>query len=59
MEDKWVMYAEGPDVNGRTVVYMCHSWTGHMMVELRLQMPSDENGYDALIVEIVWESNQE
>lgn len=59
MEDKWIVYAEGPDTNGRAVVYMCRSWTRHMMIELKLQMPSDGGDGDAHFVEIVWESSQE
>lgn len=59
MEDKWIVYSEGPDTNGRAVVYMCRSWTGHTMIELELQIPSDGEVGDARFVEIVWESSQE
>ena len=59
MEDKWIVYAEGPDTNGRATVYMCRSWTGHTIVELKLQMPSEGEDGDARFVEIVWESSEE
>lgn len=57
MEDKWIVYADGPDEQGRATVHMLRSWTGHKMAELKLQVPDDEG--DAHFVEIVWESSQE
>ena len=57
MEDKWIVFADGPDKQGRATVHMLRSWTRHKMVELKLQVPDDEG--DAHIVEIVWESSQE
>lgn len=28
MEDKWIVFADGPDDVGRATVHMCRSWTG-------------------------------
>ena len=57
MEDKWIVYADGPDEQGQATVHMLRSWTGFKMMELKLQVPEDEG--DAHIVEIIWESSQE
>ena len=63
MEDKWVVYADGPDAQGRAVVHMCRSWTGHKILELKFQLPTEDDGPfvdgDAWITEIIWESSQE
>ena len=63
MEDKWVVYADGPDAQGRAVIHMCRSWTGHKMLELKLQLPTEDDGPfvdgDAWFTEIIWESSQE
>lgn len=61
MEDKWVVYADGPDAQGNAVVHMFRSWTRHKMAELKIKVPLDEDGEfmeeDLEITEIMWESN--
>jgi hypothetical protein len=63
MEDKWFIYADGPDTQGIAVVHMFRSWTGYKMAELKIKAPLDEDGEfveeDSKITEITWESNQE
>lgn len=63
MDDKWFVYADGPDAGGNAVVYMVRSWTGYKLVELKVKVPVDKNGKlteeDSKITEITWESNQE
>jgi len=63
MEDKWLVYADGPDAQGNAFVYMARSWTGHKMAELKIKVPVDEDGEfaeeDSKITEITWESNPE
>lgn len=67
MEDKWFVYADGPDVHGDAVVHMCRSWTGYRMVEVKIKVPcrdGDGEGegadeVDARIVEITYESSPE
>lgn len=34
MEDKWFIYAEGPDVSGKLKVHFHRSWTGMKIAEL-------------------------
>jgi hypothetical protein len=63
MEDKWFVYADGPDIRGNAVVHMFRSWTGHKMAELKIHVPLDENGKvteeNSKITEITWESDPE
>jgi hypothetical protein len=63
MEDKWFVYADGPDAQGNAVVHMFRSWTRHKMAELKIKVPLDEDGEfmeeDSKITGIMWESNQE
>jgi hypothetical protein len=63
MEDKWFLYADGPDAQGNVVLHMFRSWTGHKMAELKIKMPVGEDGEceeeDAKVTEITWESNPE
>lgn len=60
MDDKWFVWADGPDAQGRAVVHMFRSWTGHKMAEVRLQIPVDGEGRlteaDSHFTEIIWES---
>lgn len=45
MEDKWFVYADGPDEQrGDVVVHMHRSWTGYKMVELRLEVEKELDG---------------
>lgn len=34
MDDKWALYADAPDAEGRFVLHMCRSWTGDEQVAL-------------------------
>lgn len=38
MEDKWDIYASGPDMSGAAKVYFYRSWTGQKVAELDLQV---------------------
>ncbi len=63
MEDKWFIYADGPDAQGNASLHMFRSWTGHKMLELKLIIGTDESGEigkgDAHFTEIVWESDED
>jgi hypothetical protein len=67
MEDKWFVYAEGPDEleekDGIARVHMYRSWTGFKLVELKMTLPVDlvEKGESAgaRITEIIWESDDD
>lgn len=62
MEDKWFVYADGPDAQGNAVLHMHRSWTGHKNIELKISVPLDEEGEfkeeDARITEITWETDE-
>jgi hypothetical protein len=60
MEDKWFMYADGPDAEGCAMLHMFRSWTGAKMVELEIRLAVEEDGdvIDATITRMVWESAQ-
>jgi hypothetical protein len=63
MEDKWFVYADGPDEHGNVVLHMVRSWTEHKMVEAKLVVDLNEDGEitgkDAEFVQIIWESDEE
>ncbi|OCL08812.1 hypothetical protein AOQ84DRAFT_33569 [Glonium stellatum] len=63
MEDKWFVYAGGPDAQGDAAVHMFRSWTGYKMIELKIKVSLDENGKltgaDSRITAITWESSEE
>jgi hypothetical protein len=63
MEDKWLVYADGPDARGNAVVHMHRSWTSLKIAELKIQVPLDDDGKfkeeDSKITEITWESDHE
>ena len=63
MEDKWLIYADGPDAEGNAAVHMLRSWTGYKVLELKIKVPLDEDGEfreeDSTITEIVWETDRE
>ncbi|KAK4207693.1 hypothetical protein QBC37DRAFT_433078 [Rhypophila decipiens] len=62
MEDKWFIYADGPDTEGNATVHMHRSWTGHKIVELKIKIPLTDAGEvkeeDAKITELIWESDK-
>ena len=61
MEDKWFVYADGPDANGDAVVHFHRSWTGLKVVALKIKIPLDEDGEveetDSLVTDVIWESD--
>jgi hypothetical protein len=63
MEDKWFVYADGPDAQGNAILHMYRSWTGFKMAELKLVIELDEAGEfaekDSYFTEITWESDTE
>ncbi|QIW95934.1 hypothetical protein AMS68_001452 [Peltaster fructicola] len=44
MEDKWMIYADGPDAEGRCDIHMLRSWTGHKMVTAQFVVKVDQEG---------------
>ncbi|KAL1604749.1 hypothetical protein SLS60_004289 [Paraconiothyrium brasiliense] len=63
MEDKWFVYAEGPDGQGNATLHFHRSWTGSKMVEAKLVIELNENGEvlekDARFTEVTWETDKE
>jgi hypothetical protein len=63
MEDKWFVYADGPDAQGNAILHMYRSWTGFKMAEVKLVIELDEDGEfaekDPYFTEITWESDAE
>ena len=65
MEDKWFVYADGPDAQGNATIYMHRSWTGYKVVEAKFVVDLDEQGnvkendVGARITEITWETDEE
>ncbi|KAH8884190.1 hypothetical protein GQ53DRAFT_880660 [Thozetella sp. PMI_491] len=58
-EDKWFIYADGPDGAGEMHLHMYHSWSGHKLVELCIDAGPEGYGYagtGASITAITWES---
>jgi hypothetical protein len=60
MEDKWFVYADGPDAQGNAILHMYRSWTGFKVVELKLVVELNKDGEigenDPYFTEITWES---
>ncbi|KAK4496154.1 hypothetical protein PRZ48_012133 [Zasmidium cellare] len=50
-EDKWFVYADGPDARGAAKLHLHRSWTGVKVIELDLQVECGE----ACITHISWE----
>ena len=70
MEDKWFVYATGPDARGNVAVHMHRSWTGFKILELKIKIPLAPEGGGggvgsegtlaedgARVTELVWESD--
>ena len=60
-EDKWFIYADGPDHAQQARIHMCRSWTGFEMMELLVDAGYDGYGSDgggARIVSISWENDE-
>lgn len=62
MDDKWFIYADGPDADGSVVVHMHRSWTSYEVYRLMLNVPLDAEGNvkeeDSNILELMWETDE-
>lgn len=59
-EDKWFVFAEGPDCKGEVRIHMHRSWTGYKHIELVIDAGYEGYGMDgtgAKIKSIIWESD--
>lgn len=57
MEDKWFIYADGPDDKGHVVVHMIRSWTGYRSYEAHISTVSgDGTSGDPCITKLIWET---
>lgn len=54
-EDRWFVYADGPDATGRASVHMHQSWTGEKAIELRLHIQRSGSSAASSITYILWE----
>jgi hypothetical protein len=63
MEDKWFIYADGPDAEGRITLHLHRSWTGVKVAEIVVEAGPTEGkgGSDEplQITKIIWESDQD
>ena len=61
MDDRWFIYADGPDAHGNGVIHMYRSWTGFKNFEAKFLVTVDENGKvkeeGGRFTEITWESD--
>lgn len=60
MEDRWFIYADGPDAQGNGAIHMYRSWTGYKNFEAKVLMKMDDDGEvkeDIHFTEITWESD--
>jgi len=61
-EDKWFIYADGPDGEGEVRAHFHRSWTGIKQIELVIDAGFDGYGMDgkgAMIKSIIWEADPE
>jgi hypothetical protein len=62
MEDKWCVYAEGPDSEGRILVKFYRSWTGFEIAEIEVRVGKGGKGKskqdDARVTGITWEETE-
>jgi hypothetical protein len=62
-EDKWFVYALGPDRSGSASLHMHRSWTGHKVISLQIQASNFDAGslhaQPASITSITWETSSE
>ena len=58
MEDKWFVYAEGPDYSGKCKVHFHRSWTGFKMAELFILIDLKGEGAGK-IVGIKWNGSEQ
>jgi len=63
MEDKWIIYTEGPDGEGRAVMHFHRSWTGYKVAEVEIEIDGggDGGGGEGVgrIVRIVFEPHED
>ncbi|KAE8442094.1 hypothetical protein EG329_003852 [Mollisiaceae sp. DMI_Dod_QoI] len=64
MEDKWFVFADGPDEGGGVRVNFFRSWTGNKIFEVRVELEGlvvqgKKDGREGRIKELVYESNEE
>lgn len=60
-EDKWFIFAEGPDAQGEVRLHVFRSWTGFKQIELVIDAGVDgygSKGDGAMIREIIWETEE-
>jgi len=54
MEDKWVVWSDDPDADGRFAVHLNRSWTGFEIVGAELQLDPDGS---SRLTRLVWETD--
>jgi hypothetical protein len=61
MDDKWFVYADGPDAQGNGTLHMHRSWTGDKIIQANFAITLDGDGKfaerDAHFTSITWESS--
>jgi hypothetical protein len=55
MEDKWVVYSDGPSADGVATVHLHRSWTGFEIVRVELRVTAD----GSRITRATWETSAE
>ncbi|MCJ1434120.1 hypothetical protein MMC27_003486 [Xylographa pallens] len=63
MEDKWFVFADGPDPEGHVYMHFYRSWTGIKVAEVDIEI-GDSSGGDGLhcaahMTSVTWEASQE
>ncbi len=62
-EDKWFIYADGPDVDGHAMLHFHRSWTGYKNTEIEIKTTGDDEdetkAWNAEITAITWETDEE
>lgn len=62
MEDKWFVYADGPNDEGEVRIHFHRSWTGFKVAEVKIVIDQKQKGKDGkndvFFEEIVWESEK-
>jgi hypothetical protein len=54
MENKWVVWSDDPDADGRLDIHLNRSWTGNEIVRARLQLAADGSSQ---LLRLTWESD--
>ncbi|KAF2969759.1 hypothetical protein GQX73_g3863 [Xylaria multiplex] len=62
MEDKWFIYADAADAQGKVAIHFCRSWTGAEIVLLNISVSLNAAGSvdmntPARVSEITWETD--